>query len=322
MGTPRAAIAGLPGTPGVYRFRDARGRVLYVGRAADLRHRVGSYWGSLRGRRHLARMVPQIVAIEAVACDSAHEAAWLERNLLERSKPRWNRVRGGLVVPVYIRVRRGPGVARLAVVHGPLEPVAGAARSTVDIYGPYLGGTRARLAVSGLDRVLPLGYTSGRLTGGERDLARIRGIDPADRDALLATLTAVLQRQPAAVEAVTELLVRQRDRAAASLAFELAAQVHQEIEALGWILAEQKVTMPDSPPDAAEPCGPADCDVYGWDGDLLVHFAVRHGRLCIWTQRACSSPAARPYLDRTPVGWRPFAARNAELARRLASAGR
>src|SRR5690349_4403816 len=89
-----AVVARLPGTPGVYRFRDAGGRVLYLGRATHLRQRVGSYWSDLRDRRHLLRMVPQVARIEAVACDSVHEAAWLERNLLERAKPRWNRTRG------------------------------------------------------------------------------------------------------------------------------------------------------------------------------------------------------------------------------------
>ncbi len=92
----RQAIRQLPRSPGVYRFRDARGTVLYVGRATELRPRVSSYWSKLRGRRHLARMVAQIDRIEAVGCDSVHEATWLERNLLERSKPRWNRTRGGL----------------------------------------------------------------------------------------------------------------------------------------------------------------------------------------------------------------------------------
>jgi len=307
---PRAAIAGLPGGPGVYRFRDTRGRVLYIGRAVDLRRRVGSYWTDLRDRRHLVRMVPQIVGIEAVACDSAHEAAWLERNLLERSKPRWNRIRGGMEVPVYIRVETRPTSARLAIVHGPWLEFAPAAGSATELFGPYLGGKKARLAVSALDRVLPLGYTEDRLSGSQRDLARVRGIEVADRDTLLATVISVLHRQPAAVETVKVHLARQRDRASASLAFELAARIQEEIEAVDWVVAEQKVTVLAS----------ADCDVYGWADGLLVHFEVRGGRLCTWTQRACEPSAAQPYLDRTPERWRAFAARSAELARRLADA--
>lgn len=91
--TPRlrpAAVRRLPSGPGVYRFRDSRDRVLYVGRATALRQRVGSYWSDLRDRRHLRRMVASVARIEAVACDSVHEAAWLERNLLETSMPPWN----------------------------------------------------------------------------------------------------------------------------------------------------------------------------------------------------------------------------------------
>jgi hypothetical protein len=60
----RAVVRRLPAAPGVYRFRDARGRVLYIGRATALRQRVGSYWTDLSDRRHLIRMVPQIVRIE------------------------------------------------------------------------------------------------------------------------------------------------------------------------------------------------------------------------------------------------------------------
>jgi excinuclease ABC subunit C len=296
---PRAAIACLPGGPGVYRFRDGSGRALYIGRAVDLRRRVATYWGDLKDRRHLARMVPQVVGVEAVPCDSAHEAAWLERNLLEKSKPRWNRIRGGAEVPVYLRLDRKRG---LAVVHSAGDG-AGA-----ELFGPYLGGTQARLAVSALDRVLPLRYTESRMSGSERDMARVRGVALPDREVLLATVTAVLQRRPAAIESVKQQLVGQRDRASASLAFELAARIQEEIEAVDWVVAEQKVTL--MRPDA-------DCDVYGWADGLLVRFEVRQGRLRTWTQRACEVAEAQRLLARTPDGWRAFAARSAELARRL-----
>ena len=64
-GAPRA-IAGLPGAPGVYRLRDARGSVLYMGRATTLRNRVASYWSDLQERDHLAPMVAWVARIEAV----------------------------------------------------------------------------------------------------------------------------------------------------------------------------------------------------------------------------------------------------------------
>lgn len=316
---PRAVIARLPGGPGVYRFRDVRGRVLYIGRASDLRRRVGSYWTDLRDRRHLTLMVPQIVRIEAVACDSAHEAAWLERNLLERAKPRWNRILGGLEVPVCIRLERTTGVPRLRVVHWPLVDAPGGPAPAVEVFGPYLGGTKTRLAVSALNRVLPLRYTDDRLGGSHRDLARARGVEAAGRDGFLATVTAVLRRQPAEVETLREQLTRQRDRASANLAFEFAARLQQEIEAVDWVVAEQKVTQlsPMASPSAGARA-PGDCEVYGWADGLLIYFQVRCGRLCGWDQRPCPRPAARPYLDQTPAGWCAFASRNAKLGRRLA----
>jgi len=83
----RDRVACLPNSPGVYRFRDADDRVLSIGRATWLRGRVGSYWSDLRERGHLAPMVARIAGIEAVVTDSVHEAAWLERNLLEAALP-------------------------------------------------------------------------------------------------------------------------------------------------------------------------------------------------------------------------------------------
>jgi excinuclease UvrABC nuclease subunit len=74
---PRDLAARLPCAPGVYRFRDAAGRVLYLGRASSLCRRVASYWGDLGGRAHLSPMVARIAGLEAVVCDSAHEAARL-----------------------------------------------------------------------------------------------------------------------------------------------------------------------------------------------------------------------------------------------------
>lgn len=302
---PREVCARLPVAPGVYRFRDARGRTLYLGRATELRRRVASYWGDLGDRRHLVRMVPQIVRVEAVACESVHEAAWLERNLLERSKPRWNRIRGGMEVPVYIRLERRADGARLRVVHDgrPAGP---------DLFGPYLGGTRTRLAVSALHRALPLAYAGDRLTGCERDLARARGVDREDRAALLTEVTSVLRRHRPAVDAVTARLVAHRDRASAALSFELAAQIQQEIEAIDWVTATQRVTLADA----------ADCDVCGWAGGTLVRFELRDGRLCTWQQRPSTRTAAQRRLDDTPDTWREFARRAAELAVDLDAAHR
>jgi excinuclease ABC subunit C len=298
---PRLTVARLPGAPGVYRFRDEGGRVLYVGRATDLRRRVDSYWGKLTDRRHLARMVPRIARVEAVVCDSVHEATWLERNLLERRKPYWNRARGGQEVPVYIRLDRHSRSAELRVVHSHELP------SDARHFGPYLGGLKVRLAISALHRVLPVAYAAHGLTGSERDMARVRGIDPADRDHLVRTAVAVLDRDPATLASLLAELARRRDAAAGELAFELAARMQEEIEAIAWVASEQKAAALE----------PRDFDIHGWADGLLVRFEVRAGRLGGWTQRPCTETAARAGVEATPDAWQTFARRNAELAAHL-----
>jgi len=300
---PRA-VAGLPDGPGVYRFRDGHGRVLYIGRATSLRSRVASYWSDLRDRGHLAPMVSRAARIEAVSCDSVHEAAWLERNLLEMSLPPWNRTPGGQEVLVYIRMDERAGEPGLSVQHV-MRPA-----SQVRYFGPYLGGLRVRQAVAGLDRILPLAATGTRLRGARLDMARARGVAGGDREGLARAIAAVLGRRPAAVAGARAELARLRDRAAEALAFELAGRIQGELEALDWVVSPQRVTF-----GAGQAAG--DLDVYGWSGDVLVHFGVRAGRLRLWVQRRCGWGRAQAHLAATPAEWAGFAGRNAELAATL-----
>ena len=278
----------LPHAPGVYRFRDATGRALYLGRATDLRSRVASYWSVLKGRRHLRRMVPAITRVEALTCASVHEAAWLERNLLEHRKLRWNRVVGGQESPVYLLLdtsARRPGL-RISYTEG---------------FGPYLGGTRARLALSALQRIHPLEYARTALTGAERDMAARRGVGPADRERLTTALEAVLRRDPAAVRDASAQLVGLRDKAAMELNFEHAARLQDEILALDWLTSPQRVTTQ----------GGGDHSVTGWSDGIQVAFEVHAGHLRTWRQRT----TARAPQDPPPAEWAEFAQVNADLAR-------
>jgi excinuclease ABC subunit C len=298
----RAAVAALPLAPGAYRFRDATGRALYIGRARQLRHRVRSYWGDLSDRPGLSAMVRRIAAIEAVVCDSDHEAAWLERNLLQTAKPRWNRIEGGTEVVGFIRLDDRAG---LRFEH--MYSDSGGGRC----FGPYLGGLRIRTAISALDRVLPLSYVGGAASGGSAAaFAALRGIGGADRVALVDATVAVLEREPAATDRVRSELIRRRDRAAAEQRYEFAGTLQRELEALDWITAEQKVMI----------AGVGDAEVAGWADGVLVRFGIRAGRMSNWTQRPAGEAAARGPLDRTPAPWREFARRNAELAAALLAA--
>ncbi|HJZ09702.1 MAG TPA: hypothetical protein VJ283_16550 [Trebonia sp.] len=299
-----AMIARLPLTPGVYRFRDAAGQVLYLGRATVLRRRVASYWLDLRDRGHLAPMVARVRRIEAVSCDSAHEAAWLERNLLTTSLPLWNRTVGGQEHPVYIRLDPRPARPGLAVAHRPAN------RSAVIAYfGPYLGGRRARQAVKGLGRVLPLAYTGAELRGTLLDIARARGLAEADRGYCVETITAVLRREPDAVTGVRARLEELREAAVGALAFELAGDITSEMRALEWVTSPQR----------ASSMAATDFTASGWSGGVLSSFIVRRGQVREWAQAACPESDAATRLAGTPPDWAGFAQRNAELAAALSS---
>jgi excinuclease ABC subunit C len=297
----RAALGRLPLGPGVYRFRDAGGRALYLGRAVSLRRRVASYWSDLGDRPHLSPMVRAIAQVEAVECASEHEAAWLERSLLEQQLLPWNRSAGGQEVEVYLRLdsaARSPG---LTLVH---EPKAGGG---VRHFGPYLGGLRVRLAAAAVLRVFPLDY-AGACAGTARELGRRRGADSADRIVLAAGIGAALSRDPAAIAAVRAQLVARRQLAAAREAYEVAGRIQRELAALDWVTAPQRVVTAE----------PLDAFACGWADGVLIRFTIRAGRIRGWCSDRRSAADAAPLLAQTPAHWRAFTEQNAKLAARLA----
>src|SRR5438552_1934649 len=80
----------LPSSPGVYSFQDASGRVLYVGKAADLRARVRTYVGGRDGRPLVRLLVRRAVDVEVIATKSAAEALILENTRIKEDQPPYN----------------------------------------------------------------------------------------------------------------------------------------------------------------------------------------------------------------------------------------
>ena len=107
-----AQAAALPGSPGVYLFKDAKGRVLYVGKADVLRDRVRSYFGPSLDVRHV-RLVERAERIEYVVTGSISEAYLLENNLIKQHRPRYNiRLKDDKSYP-YVKVTLGEDFPRV-----------------------------------------------------------------------------------------------------------------------------------------------------------------------------------------------------------------
>jgi DNA polymerase-3 subunit epsilon len=130
----------LPRTPGVYVFRDAGGRALYVGKATNLRSRVRSYFSGDE-RRKVGQLLRETVGIDHVATTSPLEAAVLEVRLIHEHLPRFNRQAKTWRRYAYLKLTLGERFPRLSVVRtakddgalylGPL-PTSAAARRVAD----------------------------------------------------------------------------------------------------------------------------------------------------------------------------------------------
>lgn len=223
-------LAAIPACPGAYLMLDRRDRILYVGRAGDLRQRVRSYWAPGLDRPGLRAMVRRVRRVVTVRAVSEHEAAFLERTLLERHDPPYNRTLGFESV---VAIRVAP--SSVAAVHefGPAEGVR--------LFGPYLGWSPAAGAASALARAYPIHLCrpANAMTSVERDLARRRGLGASDAVDLAHRIVAVLERDPAAVAEVVARTEEARDRASELGLYERAAELQAQIAGLRWIAQPQ-----------------------------------------------------------------------------------
>jgi len=136
-------ISSFPRAPGVYLMKDARGVVLYVGKAACLRSRVASYFSdaSSDDRLHVAQMLPLVASVEYVETASAVEALLMETRLIKDIQPKYNReLRDGKMYP-FLEITRGDDFPAVYVTRQCDNPKS-------KYFGPFPDARGLRSAVS------------------------------------------------------------------------------------------------------------------------------------------------------------------------------
>src|SRR5690349_13048498 len=232
-------------------MKDARGTVLYVGKAQSLRNRVRSYWqkqstGGRRGEVHRIReVIDKVVDLEVTEVDSVSEALLLEANLIKQFKPRFNiRLKDDKSYP-YIKITLGDDFPRI-------ERVRKLPNDGSRYFGPYASASSVDEAMNLVRRLFPFRTCTIDIKEGKPALQRpcllyhikrcqgpcIEAISKADYRADIAQGELFLEgRQESLVRALRDDMKRASDR----MDYEHAGITRDKIKAIERTMESQKM---------------------------------------------------------------------------------
>lgn len=268
-------LRALPEQPGVYLFKDAEGRILYVGKSVSLRNRVRSYFGSPRNLDAKTReLVARIADFDIIVTDNELEALILESTLIKEHKPRYN-----------ISLRDDKGYPFIKVTLNEEWPrvikVRRVENDGARYFGPYSSAGSVNRTLELLKKTFPYRSCDERIDGRRkrpcldyhigRCLAPCVGL--ADRAAYMEAIQQVILFLEGRGDQVLQQVRRRMEAAAAGLEFERAALLRDQLHALEHVLERQKVVSALA----------GDSDVIAFardDGETCVQvFFIRRGRL-------------------------------------------
>ena len=250
----RDFVTRLPGKPGVYRMYDAKGDVIYVGKARNLRNRVSNYT-RLWGHTHrIAAMIQLTANMEFVTTSSEAEALLLEANLIKKLKPRFNVVlRDDKSFP-YILIAKDQAVAQL-VKH------RGARNRKGSYYGPFASAGAVNRAINTLQKAFLLRSCTDSVFANRTrpcllyQIKRcaapcVNFIASEPYNELVKEAEAFLSGKSQTVKAE---LAKHMEEAAEALDFERAAAYRDRIQAMSFVTQTQGIN----------PQGVEEADVFG-----------------------------------------------------------
>jgi excinuclease ABC subunit C len=276
--TYRPSPGTIPDAPGVYKFRDAGRRVVYVGKAKSLRSRLNSYFADLAGLHPRTRqMVTTAASVEWTVVGTEVEALQLEYNWIKEFDPRFNvRYRDDKSYPV-LAVTLNEEFPRLHVYRGPR-------RKGVRYFGPYAHAWAIRETLDLLLRVFPARTCSAGVFKRHGQIGRPCLLGYIDKCSAPCVGKVSAEQHRDIVEDFcdflagrTDLMMKRLERemsaASSELEFERAARLRDDLAALRRAMEKQAVVLGDG----------TDADVVAFAHDDLEAavqvFHVRGGRV-------------------------------------------
>lgn len=268
-------LAGLPDAPGVYKFYDARGALLYVGKAQSLRNRVRSYFvKSATLEPHKRQMVTEVADIQYLLAETPTQALHFEADLVRHERPKYNvKLRDDKHYP-YIRIN----------IQDPWPKTMVARKMQRDgarYFGPFTDATSVRQTLDTVNRLFPHILCNRVITGNDPRACLyyhikrcpapcIGAIDNPDYRQIVDQMISFLDGKSDRV--LRDLRVEMED-AADKLEFERAADLRDRIRAAERVVTQQQIVYSSI----------ADEDIIGMHHDGLYSavqvFAIRGGRL-------------------------------------------